>query len=460
MKKNFTILFTFLGLFLLGMTSQVSAQTIILSEDFASLTVGGHASTTGATGPSSSALATGTEDFPGVDRAYSAGGAVKFGTGSAAGSITSKPLDLSVNGGEFKVKMKVKGWSTIEGVINVTLGDDTQTATYTATINDSFEEVEVSFTGGQANSTIKIGTSARRAFLDEVTIYYGGSAANNDATLSEIFIDDLSFDDFDPAAVSYFVTLPATATLPVITATTTDPNATKEITNISSLPDYAYVDVTAENGTTVRQYKIHFSKEAADGEKGSKSNPYTITEAAAAQLPTGCTTHYWVKGYIVGSMSSSTLATEAPFVVSNIAIAAVAGETNIELVMPVELPNGSESRTAINLQDNPTNLGKEIAVYGTLETYFSRAGIKATSDYELNTTTGITENEIGEAFVTSANGELIVTATAGEVINVYDVVGKTIATVNAVEGQNIIPMQANQFVVVKAGNKVSKVIIK
>ncbi len=51
--------------------------------------------------------------------------------------------------------------------------------------------------------------------------------------------------------------------------------------------------------------------------------------------------------------------------------------------MPVQIPNG-EIRSAINLKDNPGNLGKEVLLYGDIATYFKVPGIKNTSYAELD----------------------------------------------------------------------------
>lgn len=90
---------------------------ILLSEDFASITGGSDTSTSG-----SSTGWTGNTNFPTGLNDFQAGGAVRLGTSSAAGSITSRSLDLSGNGGVFSIKFDVKGWTTVEGQIKVTVG--------------------------------------------------------------------------------------------------------------------------------------------------------------------------------------------------------------------------------------------------------------------------------------------------------------------------------------------------
>lgn len=88
-----------------------------------------------------------------------------MGASKKVGSITTKPLDLSGNGGVFKVSFAVKGWTNVEGDIEVSLsGGKTQTVNYSAKMFGEFETVELSFDGGTAQSTLTFATTAKRAF--------------------------------------------------------------------------------------------------------------------------------------------------------------------------------------------------------------------------------------------------------------------------------------------------------
>lgn len=138
----------------------------VLTEDFASLTSGNSTLTGGSGTPW-----TGNTNFPTVTNAFQAGGAVKLGSDSSTGSLTSRTLDLGQAGGNFTVTFKVKGWTTVEGNILVSAGNLTaQTVTYTSTMSGAFETKSVNFAGGTANMTVRIATSARRAFIDDVVI--------------------------------------------------------------------------------------------------------------------------------------------------------------------------------------------------------------------------------------------------------------------------------------------------
>lgn len=137
-----------------------------LFEDFSSITAGNSTTSTG----SNSAWA-GNDNFPTVERAYQAGGAIKLGSSSVGGSITSKVLDLSANGGFVRVTLKVKGWSTVEGSIVVTVGDQEETIEYTSVMTDSFEPIEATFANaGATNSQVTITHSTKRGFIDDIQI--------------------------------------------------------------------------------------------------------------------------------------------------------------------------------------------------------------------------------------------------------------------------------------------------
>lgn len=117
---------------------------------------------------------------------------------------------------------------------------------------------------------------------------------------------------------------------------------------------------------------------------GSESKPYSVSQAIAKSGSGNA----WVSGYIVGTMNSNnnyTLEVTAPFTVaSNVYIADKADEDATSKMLPVQLVSGSEIRKAVNLVDNPGNLGKTLAIQGSLETYFSQPGLKSPTAYKLD----------------------------------------------------------------------------
>jgi hypothetical protein len=122
------------------------------------------------TAPSGTPLTSISANFPTASLAYSAGGTVKLGTSTQNGSITSKPLDLTGNNGNFTVKFKVKGWTTITAPLRVTAAGQSQNVTITSNLTAGYESKTLNFSGGTANATIKLETLGSRVFLDDILV--------------------------------------------------------------------------------------------------------------------------------------------------------------------------------------------------------------------------------------------------------------------------------------------------
>ena len=182
---------------------------------------------------------------------------------------------------------------------------------------------------------------------------------------------------------------------------------------------YGHTVITAETPETSEYLasKASFDLFFIEGE-GTLAKPYT--PADVQYFCDKVEGKAWVKGEISGYYNNSKyFAGTEGAVASNIAISA--GETNV----PVALPSGSQVRTNLNLKDNATNLGKTVWVYGTIEKYFSVAGVKNVTDYSWDgegTLTGINSLEAAPA---NTNADVI-----------YSIDGRRLAA--PVKGFNII----------------------
>ena len=254
--KKLTLLKSLLLAMLLVGSMNVFGQTYLLQEDFSSITKGDNTTTGG-----SSTAWNGNDNFPTVSSAYQAGGAVRIGAKSATGSITSKTLDLSVNGGNFSVSFDVKGWTTVEGNITVTVtGLTAQTVTYTAKMADNFENHVLNFTGGTANSTVTIATTAKRAFIDNVKVYY--TSAN------------------PVAATPTFSPEPGTYTsAQSVTISCTTPGATIYYTTDGSTPDNTKTQYTGAISVTATTTIKAIAYAAGYDPSAVASATYTINAA-------------------------------------------------------------------------------------------------------------------------------------------------------------------------------------
>lgn len=116
---------------------------------------------------------------------------------------------------------------------------------------------------------------------------------------------------------------------------------------------------------------------------GTEAKPYTV-----AQIQAGATgTDVWTTGYIVGWVDGMNYAEGAKFttpatVATNILIADTNDAKDAAKCIPVQLPTG-DVRSKLNLQDNPSLLGKQVTLKATIESYFGQNGLKNTSAYKI-----------------------------------------------------------------------------
>ena len=182
---------------------------------------------------------------------------------------------------------------------------------------------------------------------------------------------------------------------------------------------YGHTVITAETPETDEYLasKASFDLFFIEGE-GTLAKPYT--PADVQYFCDKVEGKAWVKGEISGFYNNNKyFAGTEGAVASNLVISA--GETNV----PVALPSGSQVRTDLNLKDNATNLGKTVWVYGTIEKYFSVAGVKNVTDYSWD----------GEGTLTGINSlEATPASTNADVI--YSIDGRRLAA--PVKGFNII----------------------
>ncbi len=93
----------------------------------------------------------------------------------------------------------------------------------------------------------------------------------------------------------------------------------------------------------------------------------------------------WVYGYIVGGdLSSSKASFKVPFTSrTNLVIAARAGTKDRDACLSVQLQKG-DIRDALNLVDNPENLGRMVFLQGDIvEAYYGLPGVQNLTDFRL-----------------------------------------------------------------------------
>lgn len=138
---------------------------VYLADDFSAITNGNDTESS-----ASSTQWPGDELFPVVVSAFEAGGAIKLGSSKKSGSIESRPLGNNA-GATLLVLLQVKGWTTVEGDLLVSIDDQpAQTVAYTHTMADGYETVQLRFEHCPADCRLTIATSAKRAFLSSVYV--------------------------------------------------------------------------------------------------------------------------------------------------------------------------------------------------------------------------------------------------------------------------------------------------
>lgn len=153
-----------------------------------------------------------------------------------------------------------------------------------------------------------------------------------------------------------------------------------------------------DNGETPQPYELQGD--------GTLENPYTIADVlylySSNEAPAEAV---WVKGTIIGAAKSTmnNIVKEQgeDLQAANIVLADAADETTAAKMIPVQLPAG-KVRDALNLVDNFDNLNKNVCVYGTIEKYFTVAGVKSVTDYSMD---GIT-TAISTVEATAAQGAI------------------------------------------------------
>lgn len=163
MKKLFTFCFV------LCLALGISAQTIVLSEDFSLIT-----DSTSSSIANSINTYTQTQGWT-ADWVYPCTGKIKVGKSSAAGYIQTPALDLSANSGQFLVSFDAEAWYNdnqhlkivVDGVEYVVDGmqNDGSYGAYT--------HFEVPFAGGTSATTIRFESyvaSKGRFFIDNIVI--------------------------------------------------------------------------------------------------------------------------------------------------------------------------------------------------------------------------------------------------------------------------------------------------
>jgi hypothetical protein len=185
------------------------------------------------------------------------------------------------------------------------------------------------------------------------------------------------------------------------------------------------------NSGTVDEFKID-GKEIGGGTvaegKGTAESPYSVAQIIALN-PTSTTTAVesgvYATGYIVGSMptggSSTTLSgtnfSTTSAATSNLVLGPTADCTDYTQCISIQLPSNTSVRSALNLSDNPGNLGKQVTIKGDVMKYCGGPGLKNCSEYSFGSdsdNSGSSDNTNSGSSSTTATTLLSETFASGQ----------------------------------------------
>lgn len=132
---------------------------------------------------------------------------------------------------------------------------------------------------------------------------------------------------------------------------------------------------------------------------GTEADPYTVADILAMDLDNTKIASAYVKGYIVGSLKNGSFTDKnASFsaegaVATNIMIADDASCKDFKAVAAVQLVSKTDIRTALNLVDNPGNLGKQLTIAGNVTKYCGHIGVKSPKAFTLGEGGGTTPDD-------------------------------------------------------------------
>jgi hypothetical protein len=127
------------------MSTLLKGQIVVLSEDFSGFTTGTH------TTPSTSDISTSLDlkmQTPGWtgSKVYSSGGEIKIGTEAISGWIETPVIDLSGNGGHYKVKFDICRWPGDATTVQISVNG---TVLGTVTPSETFETIQLTGKEGE-----------------------------------------------------------------------------------------------------------------------------------------------------------------------------------------------------------------------------------------------------------------------------------------------------------------------
>lgn len=115
---------------------------------------------------------------------------------------------------------------------------------------------------------MEVPSPSTNIYLDNVYFWKEPTAPGSDASLSDLTVAGTTVADFNTLVLDYIV-FEEGSTVPAVTASTTDPDATVVITDAGALPGSTTVVVTSQNTNVTETYTVWFAQDATDPDKAA-----------------------------------------------------------------------------------------------------------------------------------------------------------------------------------------------
>lgn len=382
------------------------AATVTLhSDNFADILTGNSTSTSG-----SSTTWTGAGRYI-VTNAYQAGGAVRIGNGTLFGSITT--TNLTMQAGTLHVQVSVKGWTTVEGQLRISVAGQQSSITYTAVMAGSFEPVSADFVVPAGTRTVTFSTSAKRCFLDDISITETVSdtmvplgapvayapTATNDTSFTASWSSVANAESYQLSVYALTVVGSVTNASPISGSpfTVATGTTTRSVTGLTQDSLYRYNVVAVGNGTTTGN--------------SPASNPMVLRTPLSAVVP-------------IFTVTPATVAAVQELSPVNFTITATVGGSPATVTYTSGLPSGASytfsggafAWTPALGQANTYTLVFSV-VSTDLQTYTQNVSVTVNT-LPLTAPTGLTASNITD-FTFDASWNSVAAATQGYVVDAW-----------------------------------------
>ena len=338
------------------------------------------------------------------------------------------------------------------------------------------------------NTTLSIeNVKGGSIYITDIKVYQntGTKEISNDATLSSLKYridgETYSVPNFQPSMYQYQIALPDGSIAPTVIAVANHKDASISYTQIEALPGKAIVKINASDDTSTKEYSINFTVAISQNNlttlplsaEGSSENPlHTITGFSAKNMGSpmsdgsakfeGSKAATDNKPILILAFNSS--ADKLSFEAKGNNAGSPTGFEGVEFIVE-ESPNGIDYSLLVDISSSLTTSKQTFEKYQVKpESRFIRWIYKNAikGNIALNNVTltkgasVIFDAEQTKSTIYTEAGKIYIDATAGEVIEVFNLLGQRILQIQAQEGKNELSVAGEKIVILRMGTKTWK----